>query len=184
MWVFENPIEGISVHKLWDARIRYITDRVKHLSKHHWHFNSMQKSRVEASSAALKALLASKNIDKLASSWMKIGREMDAILIGMDDVNDVREDREDIQESPIANFDVCGCCCIVSLCDFQRCLRSPEALDATWSSCGCRIGVLRRCWIMTIAMCSFLVVVCLGIYVGMWSMETKGLILPHDRTVT
>ena len=61
-------------------------------------------------------------MEKLASSWMKIGREMDAILKGMDDVNDVREDREDIQERmkerdrrPFASFDVCGCCCRVSL---------------------------------------------------------------------
>ena len=90
-----------------------------------------------------------------------------------DDANDVREDREDIQESPIANFDVCGCCCIVSLCDFQRCLRSPEALDATWSSCRCRSGAVRRCWIITIASGSLLVDLELEFYVGMWSVETN-----------
>ena len=92
MGLYESDQRNFTSQPLGRGRLQYITDRVKHLSKHAWHFNSMQKLRTEASSASIEQLLVGKNMEKLAATWMKIGRELDAILKGMDDVNDVQED--------------------------------------------------------------------------------------------
>ena len=94
MWKGSIFLRNFTTQKLGAAIMVWLNDRIKHLSKHAWHFSSMQKLQIDAASQSTIAALAGNNLEKVVAICSKIGKELDAILKGMDNVNDVKEGAE------------------------------------------------------------------------------------------